>query len=887
MATLRDKQDTWVRMLLDTFPVYRDKKRFRVSHHEHDTWHFWPCEHKEPYWTRSILTNEVVFDLDMSDWHQIKNAYEKLQTTLDALGFPYLLAFTGGKSCHLHVFLDSSVDGVWSQAEVDQIKERDVDIWFWIRECFVDLILERADLKSQTIKLDWGKIRWAITSKGSMIRDFGTPRPDGRFKTLLMQIPDERPAAAEPVFPDMVPIAKVWTGKFGEHLHRRVMAKLKEFVQGESKEHGLVAKLPNQNPVDWPCIKERLEVGAPPTLRYTWSKAIALALHDNGWPDDDVRKVVRGFVEKCEGADDPKLRSYPDDALRFAKSCIKVDKHFSCAFQRQELDACSDDRKKDCARWKVVKEVAVNESETKKRGRPKKELDRADFPKMTNENWGEIKSLKPDEVPEMIAKPQIEFEDGSIAMEIRKDNHAAFALYDGHEIQIVGDILVAGRKIVDKIELADTIYLPVWDELFSDPIKGVQLPGLPEEYGSEKELFEALEQFALRYFDPVDTEGREQLGLMILYIMRTGFMGHPAISFWEILNPRGGSEGGKGRKGIVLYLLACRGIIQGHPTIGTIHRIAERWQPTLVIDEADIADSSETADLVCFYNCRAVGSPFMRRAHSSDKIEISEVFGPTMLMTRKGFKDDGLESRCFSMVAKASDKLGETIPYSEPPEMRVEAQRLRNKLLMFWLKRRRDYTIDPFGKEIDIDSSGKKIGNRAKMTPRYVNAVINSWSIAKMVGKTEMLCRMAIAASVGLIEQRSTTLAGKIVNVLYEEGIAGRLCLRNDLNDSLPGYRSMEILKGAGRDEARLTLTFRQLIELCTAKGIMGKEDKPLSWTVVGLVLNELEMKRWKERVGERLERVIYVVPQRLAQLMQKFVADRDEKGLAWLIGPF
>jgi hypothetical protein len=67
----------------------------------------------------------------------------------------------------------------------------------------------------------------------------------------------------------------------------------------------------------------------------------------------------------------------------------------------------------------------------------------------------------------------------------------------------------------------------------------------------------------------------------------------------------------------------------------------------------------------------------------------------------------------------------------------------------------------------------------------------------------------------------------------------------------------------------------------------MGKEDKPLSWTVVGLVLNELEMKRWKERVGERLERVIYVVPQRLAQLMQKFVADRDEKGLAWLIGPF
>jgi hypothetical protein len=56
-------------------------------------------------------------------------------------------------------------------------------------------LLKDAGASRFRLKIDSGKVTFDKGSKGSMVREFGTTRPDGGFKTLIQKIPDTREEA--------------------------------------------------------------------------------------------------------------------------------------------------------------------------------------------------------------------------------------------------------------------------------------------------------------------------------------------------------------------------------------------------------------------------------------------------------------------------------------------------------------------------------------------------------------------------------------------------------------------------------------------------------------------------------------------------------------------
>ncbi len=204
------------------------------------------------------------------------------------------------------------------------------------------------------------------------------------------------------------------------------------------------------------------------------------------------------------------------------------------------------------------------------------------------------------------------------------------------------------------------------------------------EYGDPGELFTGLVAWAEGYVD-LDSP---LLKLAVLVTM-TGWLFEktPAL---PILNPRGASETGKTRLATILWQISFRGMRgDGALSHSSLFRTAEKWAGTLLVNEADLPryqrEGSESGALAKFYNARYEQGTYIWRTNKETlKVEGFRVFGPTILVTRKGFGDDAVESRCLVLPMKTTGR--EDIPLNLPPEFYTEAQEWRNKLLLFRLR---------------------------------------------------------------------------------------------------------------------------------------------------------------------------------------------------------
>ncbi len=222
--------------------------------------------------------------------------------------------------------------------------------------------------------------------------------------------------------------------------------------------------------------------------------------------------------------------------------------------------------------------------------------------------------------------------------------------------------------------------IPLEDDLLA---KGaVLLPVEPLEYGSEGGLLEDVIDWAARWVD-VDPA----LLKLALAVTLTGWL-------WErcpvlpIINPRGPSETGKTRLAIVLWQLSYRGMKgDGALTLASLFRGVDRWRGTLFVNEADLpryrrGEDSETSALIKFYNARYERDGYIWRVNKRTmELEAFPVFGPTILVTRQGFVDDALESRCLVVPMQTTSR--EDIPLNLPPRFYEEAAVWRQKLLLF------------------------------------------------------------------------------------------------------------------------------------------------------------------------------------------------------------
>ncbi|MEM0344228.1 MAG: hypothetical protein QXU73_08320, partial [Thermoplasmata archaeon] len=271
----------------------------------------------------------------------------------------------------------------------------------------------------------------------------------------------------------------------------------------------------------------------------------------------------------------------------------------------------------------------------------------------------------------VVETPGMLFPDGTIIDEICVDGRARFVSWKDNSYEFR-----------DSFELDGITYIPLQDELLSK--RKVLLPSGVEEYGSAEQLLEDMVAFMNKYVEA------DELNLRFAAVQKMTEWLYEKLPVLPIINPRGGSDTGKTRLGTVLWHLSFRGLrADGVLSLSALFRNAERWKGTLFINEADIqegsySEDSEATQLIKFYNSRYERDAAVWRTDKETlRPEVFHSFGPTILVTRKGFRDDALESRC--LVIPMLGRTRRDIPLNLPPEFEEESQHLRNRLELFRL----------------------------------------------------------------------------------------------------------------------------------------------------------------------------------------------------------
>lgn len=281
---------------------------------------------RSPIFTRGILPNEVVFDPDTPIWEDIKIGFDKIVITCIRLNIPYMLAYSGGKGCHLHIFFNTAVnipEDIFNKA-----KENKYDLYKAFRQYVFEYIVKESGISIELLKIDKPKINWQIFTMGSQIRDFGTMRNGGFCKTFITEIPTIRPTVPLTlVFPEKVELWKIPE----EHIIK-VIHKIKVGLAQQTK----------YNKTEMPPIKG-LKIEEIPCIsnimngldngRYYGAGAIALAGKSLKYPWEQVEPLVETFLNRCRGL------SQSDITLRIDNShqLYLSDHEFSCKWIKETL----------------------------------------------------------------------------------------------------------------------------------------------------------------------------------------------------------------------------------------------------------------------------------------------------------------------------------------------------------------------------------------------------------------------------------------------------------------------------------------------------------------------------------------------------------------------
>ncbi len=232
----------------------------------------------------------------------------------------------------------------------------------------------------------------------------------------------------------------------------------------------------------------------------------------------------------------------------------------------------------------------------------------------------------------------------------------------------------------------EMVLVPASDEILAKNC--VVLAREPLDYGTELELFEEVQRYIKKYVDLDEIFVK----IIALYVLLTWvFDKCPAV---PLISIRGGSESGKSRLGEVMKELCYRCLrASGSLTFSSLFHNRELWGGALYINEGDLKKSSEESKIVRYLNeSYEKGGVVWLTNPTTYKQEVYRSFGPVIIVTRKGFDDDALESRCFVVVMRETTR--KDIPANLPPSFYGESLILRNRLLMFRFKNHQRFEND-------------------------------------------------------------------------------------------------------------------------------------------------------------------------------------------------
>jgi hypothetical protein len=322
---------------------------------------------------------------------------------------------------------------------------------------------------------------------------------------------------------------------------------------------------------------------------------------------------------------------------------------------------------------------------------------------------------------------------------------------------------------VEEIGLGETnkkgqniVYVPINNEALK---KGLVIVPSGYTQTSFKEVFEDIDKLASTAYDACGQENivtlltRVTVGSWFLdrFVKDPKYDIAGAGKFAPIIPIRGPSQTGKNRLAFILRLISYRPYFEMSTyRIPSLYRPLDIWQGTLVLDEADFANTNEKSELIHFLNCRATGTPVSRQNPKNPKYtDTFANFGITICTQRKPFDDNATESRALPYYSEATDK---KIPVLETDEMLNEGYELQNKLI---------YLRMIYYKSVNIDKS------------QWIDDLTDHRLIATLLPMLALseyepdlrtiITDNAKAFQRAKIEEKANSMDGTLINCLWEK----------------------------------------------------------------------------------------------------------------------
>lgn len=228
----------------------------------------------------------------------------------------------------------------------------------------------------------------------------------------------------------------------------------------------------------------------------------------------------------------------------------------------------------------------------------------------------------------------------------------------------------------------------------------VDVVGMPEREAIEAapvltatELYQKIEEHIFRYIDapPLDRQ------LFIYYLLFTWFS--PKVNTTPYLRFIADTGSGKSRMQRVIGDLCFYPIkAGGSSTPAGIMRLKEKWNGTLLIDEADLKESTTTNELIKYLNLGFERGQYFIKSDKDDpkQQDIFDPFCPKVIGMRRPFMDNATEGRLLSFSPKETTRMD--IPFILPVLYDIEVRDLRAAIAVFvlsnWEKVDGEKTID-------------------------------------------------------------------------------------------------------------------------------------------------------------------------------------------------
>jgi hypothetical protein len=289
---------------------------------------------------RTVLHNEVVIDIDATRWKDVRLYAEMVQNTLNNKNIPYITAYTGGRGIHLHFFFSLSEDQKMACQKSD-VMPQDLRMWLFYH------ILQTTGISPKLIgpgnPFDTSVVNWSDEGKGHLIRIFGGKKRT--YKTVLLDIPEERQNTGDITFPDDIElwtipdsIFKEFIDNFRKSNKKRVEA-CKRYQKASQNFSGKYVNLP--------CVQKILE-GVPEGQRNAGAHILAIAARLDGLPQKEAQKVMLEYADNCS-----KDNITESEYLGWVEWIFKEKPFWNCRFCK-ELELCEEGCKFHEAAFKDV-----------------------------------------------------------------------------------------------------------------------------------------------------------------------------------------------------------------------------------------------------------------------------------------------------------------------------------------------------------------------------------------------------------------------------------------------------------------------------------------------------------------------------------------------------